>query len=738
MFHTSKTLQDPEDTVTVAHDTHYVNLFDHPLSLDLSAYEEGYATLSRSKKTLWRYLPKQARDGKLYPAYRVHYAGRLTSTNPILIQSLPRALRACICDPGRVIVVTDWTASHLRIAIEESGDEPKSYEELIPWLQGHGIDDPQICRKVAKLSVQIWLNGGTGLTITKKARQAFGVKIKGTEMVKQISQVWPKVAAWKEAKSSEIVAAGYELKTKARTRTIPDGTNRDGLDRRRKSALVGCYLQAVEADAFYRVLDYIVDGWEKKVFTKDDLYPLIPLHDGIVWSVRADRPDLKKTLRNLMLMAIGHEGEEGYVTVTSGPSWGEQSHEWRPYPEDACGDDEGGKKKAKEDPPTRETAIKILESGDFWLDTTSHKPMLRDTPVDDALYLELAVAMSRARSDQRSYAVQTIAEAVAFLCNKKPRNPIKEHLEQLVWDGVPRVDTWLTTYLGVEDSESTRLKARTWMLGAARRGVRPGAKQDLTLMLKGEQGIGKTRLVRALALKSAWAGQLSRDMTSKDALMILGGVFLVELPELSAMSRAKTEDVKDFLTTTVDRFRPPYGKTVVEVPRSCSFIGTTNESTPLKDSTGNRRFLIVDVPGVIDVEALTEDAPQLWAEAVQRVQQGERCYLTMEEQKLLKPEQEESTVEDSWAEDVLTYARKSGYGGMTMLTTRDLLKYAIGKETSQISRWDEMRVAAIMRNAGYTQKRKLIDGRGKIRMWVRDGHPEDEKVFGSTYNEKFR
>src|SRR5262249_16485662 len=115
-------------------------------------------------------------------------------------------------------------------------------------------------------------------------------------------------------------------------------------------------------------------------------------------------------------------------------------------------------------------------------------------------------------------------------------------------------------------------------------------------------------------LGGEWFTDEIRALGHRDTSMSLAGKWIIEFSELEAFNGESVETLKSFLTRRVDRFRPPYGRSVIDVQRHCLFAGNTKNPENLSDSSGNRRFWPVTV-GMADLEALERDRDQLWAEA---------------------------------------------------------------------------------------------------------------------------
>lgn len=124
---------------------------------------------------------------------------------------------------------------------------------------------------------------------------------------------------------------------------------------------------------------------------------------------------------------------------------------------------------------------------------------------------------------------------------------------------------------------------------------------DIVPVLMGGQGIGKSQFVRYLAMKPALfqdLGDKAVALGSSDAIRLIAGKLIVEFAEMSVFSRSEINVAKAFISQTVDEFRQLYERSTTKVPRTASFIGTTNEFEFLKDHTGNRRFFPMRVVSI--------------------------------------------------------------------------------------------------------------------------------------------
>jgi len=207
-------------------------------------------------------------------------------------------------------------------------------------------------------------------------------------------------------------------------------------------------------------------------------------------------------------------------------------------------------------------------------------------------------------------------------------HPVRNYLDGLRWDGVPRLNKWLTTYCGAPDNPYTNAVGELYLIAASRRVRQPGCKFDEMLVLESpQQGKDKSTALEILAVKEEWfTDNLDLSAKGKEVIEQIRGKWFIETPELSGMKQAEVEHVKAMVSRKTDRGRMAYDRVVSEVPRQGVFAGTTNAEKYLRDTTGNRRFWPVRIK-LFDLDALRRDRDQLHAEAAHREAKGESIRL---------------------------------------------------------------------------------------------------------------
>lgn len=211
---------------------------------------------------------------------------------------------------------------------------------------------------------------------------------------------------------------------------------------------------------------------------------------------------------------------------------------------------------------------------------------------------------------------QDLKSAIALSACENSFHPVREYLSSLKWDGIARVETLFIDYLGAEDNAYSRAVGRLMLIGAVTRVHEPGAKFDHAVILEGLQGKRKSSFIRALG--KHWYSELEGNFhDAKEMVEKLQGAFVVEMPELSGFNRADVRSIKAFISRQTDRVRLAYEARATDFPRQSILIGTTNDSTYLKDETGGRRFWPVECRvEQIDVEGFRRVVDQIWAEAM--------------------------------------------------------------------------------------------------------------------------
>lgn len=309
--------------------------------------------------------------------------------------------------------------------------------------------------------------------------------------------------------------------------------------------------------------------------------------------------------------------------------------------------------------------------------------------------------------------LETVYWGVDLRSHERCYHPVRDYLNGLQWDGTSRVDTWLTTYLGVQPSEYSKAIGRMFLVAAIARIFQPGCQADYMLILEGPQGEFKSSACKILA--GDWFSDHLPDIATagKDVSQHLRGKWIIEITELNAMSRAESAQLKSFISRTTERYRRSYGRKESVEPRQCVFIGTTNKTVYLRDETGGRRYWPVKT-STIDLDALRRDRDQLLAEAIQLFCAGAQWWPDkVFEAKYVRPEQDARYEADPWEDRIVEYL--CGLVG-SKLRISDVAKFVLGfVSDARIGTTDARRIANILEREGWKRGPRQKDGRWWIK-----------------------
>lgn len=320
---------------------------------------------------------------------------------------------------------------------------------------------------------------------------------------------------------------------------------------------------------------------------------------------------------------------------------------------------------------------------------------------------------------------QKVDDALALEFEKKKFHPIREYICAQKWDGISRVNTLLIDYFGAEDNAYTRAAIRKTLVAAVARVFEPGIKFDTALILVGEQGTYKSTFVKKLGME--WFSDTFTTVQGKESFEQIQGAWLIEMAELSGLKKAEVESIKHYISKREDMFRPAYGRTVETYKRQCIFFGTTNNKDFLRDPTGNRRFMPIDVRPEYATKSVNDDLTQdeinqIWAEAYQLYLAKEPLYLVGDEDIIAKIEQHKHSEADErkgiieeylntkfpddwdkmdlydrrrWLEDPLS---KNGTVQKDFVCIAEVWCECLGKDKTEMSRYNTREVNEILRS----------------------------------------
>jgi predicted P-loop ATPase len=316
---------------------------------------------------------------------------------------------------------------------------------------------------------------------------------------------------------------------------------------------------------------------------------------------------------------------------------------------------------------------------------------------------------------------EMMRDAVEYVASLNTFDSAIEWLGSLKWDGVPRVEGFLTQYFSVTDSAYVRSVSRYMWSAMAGRVMAPGIKADMVPVFISKQGEGKSSALENLVPAEEFYASVNLEERDENLSRLMRGKLVLEIGEMRGFHSRAVESVKDYITRRFEQWIPKYREFAKSYPRRSIFIGTGNQIEFLVDTTGNRRWLPVNV-GKVDANGIKADREQLWAEARERF-----AVLGIEwrdAQGLAEAVHDTHRMTDTWEECIKEWLYTPiELGGKApvdcdYIQIPDVFVHALHMEIKNVRRADEQRAAGILREMGYKRDTKRVGGK-PTKVWLK-------------------
>lgn len=289
-------------------------------------------------------------------------------------------------------------------------------------------------------------------------------------------------------------------------------------------------------------------------------------------------------------------------------------------------------------------------------------------------------------------------------------HPVREYLDRVTADPMVEpldLDTIAARYIGVTDPLSAAM-VRCLLIGAVARIHQPGCTAPGVVVLRGDQGIGKSKFWEALA--GAFYVVSRNEDGAKDQAMAMHSSWFYDLDELDKVTTERqAAGLRSTITAPADTFRLPYARREETFPRQFVIVGAVNGDGFLTDPEGNRRYWVIDCPQrkdtgrFIDGPGAERDRDAIWKAATLAYRAGAPWQLSSELQAASNIRNGQWEAVDEWQAALVGWAENTITPGG--FTTREAIKGAGLRKEEAITRPDEMRASAALRRAGFERQK---------------------------------
>ena len=328
--------------------------------------------------------------------------------------------------------------------------------------------------------------------------------------------------------------------------------------------------------------------------------------------------------------------------------------------------------------------------------------------------------------------------AIQYAAGNNTYCPIRKYLDNCASSTQPHTE-WERigeVFLGNKHNVATAAMQRL-MIGAVARAYNPGCTMSWLPILVGHQGAGKSQFARSLVPDTLFAEITAGiDQLSKEMYRLHVG-WLLELPEIDQYFNARNiENFKNLVTTRCDEVRFPYASLPTKLNRRFVMIGTTNRNQFLVDSTGNRRFVPLEVAPNFEIpwKQLAMERDSLWAAAIAAYRAGDPYEFTSGEIAAMSEYIQQFGDPDPWSELITNYL-----ANREDCTAAEILTKALSLDHDRQSQRESRRAVEVLQSLGWrrkqtTRKNPVTGKRTSVRLWVR---PEDDPLDETHIMEDF-
>ena len=197
-------------------------------------------------------------------------------------------------------------------------------------------------------------------------------------------------------------------------------------------------------------------------------------------------------------------------------------------------------------------------------------------------------------------------------------NPIKEYFIELSkYDQKKDYIYELASHVKTNDDEAFVYHFKKWLARAVICAIeKEKINKHCLVLANGDQHSGKSTFIQNLIPKKL-SNYIAEDIgTDKDSRIKMCKNLIINLEELSVIGKTEVNFLKSLISKVFINERLPYERRAENLPRICSFIGSTNMVDFLTDETGSVRWIIFDVIGRINFSySKTVDIDKVWAQA---------------------------------------------------------------------------------------------------------------------------